>query len=182
MASTLAHELNQPLMALSNFAAAAQALAQGGPPDLLVQSLQDVRAQAQRASEIVRRIRGMVRQGSGLAERFGAAELVDTVLGWLKPEITARRVRIARALPADLPPVLADRVLAEQLLLNLVLNALQALEGQPPERRRIEISARVDGARLLFSVADQGPGVAAEHAEQLFAPSSPPRPRAWAWA
>ena len=72
-------------------AAAAQALAQGGPPELLVQSLQDVRAQAQRASEIVRRIRGMVRQGSGLAERFGAAELVDTVLGWLKPEITARR-------------------------------------------------------------------------------------------
>ncbi|MCO5976976.1 sensor histidine kinase [Ideonella oryzae] len=170
MASTLAHELNQPLMALSNFAAAAQALSQGGPPDLLVQSLQDVRAQAQRASEIVRRIRGMVRQGSGLAERFGADELVDTVLGWLKPEITARRVRIGRALPAGLPPVLADRVLAEQLLLNLVLNALQALEGQPPERRRIELSARADGARMLFSVADHGPGVAPAHAEQLFAP------------
>lgn len=51
-----------------------------------------------------------------------------------------------------------------------MLNALQALEGQPAERRRIEISARLDGARLLFSVADHGPGVAADHAEQLFAP------------
>lgn len=170
MASTLAHELNQPLMALSNFAAAAQALAQGGPPGLLAQSLDDIRAQAQRASEIVRRIRGMVRQGSGLAERFSADELVDTVLAWLKPEITARRVRIGRSLPAGLPPVLADRVLAEQLLLNLLLNALQALDGQPPGRRRIELAARVEGGRMVFSVADHGPGVAPEHAGQLFAP------------
>lgn len=170
MASTLAHELNQPLMALSNFAAAAQALAQGGPPSLLVQSLQDIQAQARRASEIVRRIRGMVRQGSGLSERFEVGELADTVLGWLKPEIQTRRARVAQQLSADLPPVLADRVLAEQLLLNLVLNALQALDGQPPERRRIELAARVEGMRLVFSVADQGPGVAPAHVQRLFDP------------
>ncbi|MCA6217146.1 PAS domain S-box protein [Ideonella sp. B7] len=170
MASTLAHELNQPLMALSNFAAAAQALAEGGPPGLLVQSLQDIRAQAQRASEIVRRIRGMVRQGSGLAERFEVAEWVETVLAWLKPEIQARRVRIVLQLPPGLPALLADRVLAEQLLLNLVLNALQALDGQPPARRRIELSARVAGGRLVFSVADHGPGIAPEHAQRLFDP------------
>jgi PAS domain S-box-containing protein len=113
-----------------------------------------------------------LRRGRAGGHRAGLAQARDH-----------RPARAHRSGPAaDLPPVLADRVLAEQLLLNLVLNALQALEGQPPERRRIEIGARVDGARLLFSVADQGPGVAAEHAEQLFAPSSPPRPRAWVWA
>ena len=168
MASTLAHELNQPLMALSNFAAAAAALAEAGPKELLVSSLGDIQGQARRASEIVKRIRGVVRQGRSAAETFAVEDLVRTVLGWLKPEIQARHVRVRSELPGDLPALTADRVLVEQVLLNLVLNALQALEGMPVERRQIDVSARMQNGQLYVSVADSGPGVAPEHAARLF--------------
>ncbi len=174
MASTLAHELNQPLMALSNFAAAATALAQGGPHDLLVESLGDIQAQARRASEIVKRIRGMVRQGHGAAETFEIDELLRTVLGWLKPEVQARHVLVNSEIPPGLPPLTADRVLIEQLLLNLLLNALHALEHRSAERR-IDISAhlaeRPQGSpQIVLAVADNGPGVAPENAPRLFDP------------
>lgn len=170
MASSLAHELNQPLMALSNFAAAAKALAQGGPPGMLVASLDDIQAQARRASEIVRRIRGMVRPGRGVTEQFELQDLVHTVLGWLQPELRARQVSVAVDLPADLPRASADRVLAEQLLLNLLLNALQAQDGQPAGRRWIGVEAAAADGRLRVGVSDQGPGIAPEHAEHLFDP------------
>jgi len=170
MASTLAHELNQPLMALSNFAAAAAALAQGGPKDLLIESLGDIQAQARRASEIVKRIRGVVRQGRNATETFAVEDLVRTVLGWLKHEIQLRHARVRGDLPCDLPALTTDRVLIEQLLLNLVLNALQAMDAMPPDRRQIDVSAHVQQGHLYVSVADTGPGVAPEHAARLFDP------------
>ena len=173
MASTLAHELNQPLMALSNFAAAAQALARSGPQELLVESLGDIQAQARRASEIVKRIRGVVRPGRSPVERFAVDALMAAVLSGLKSDIQSRQVRVRTHCPADLPPLTGDRLLIEQLLLNLVLNAVQALDGQPAERRQIDLSAElVDGPmqvrQLRVSVADHGPGVAAEDAPRLF--------------
>jgi len=175
MASTLAHELNQPLMALSNFATAARALAPQGrsqtqAEELLASSLAGVEQQALRASEIVKRIRSMVRSGRGVSEEFSAADLLATVLDWLRPEIAARQARVEHAPLDALPPLCADRVLAEQLLLNLLLNALQALEGQPRERRRIDVTAGLDAGRMAWTIADHGPGIAATHAEQLFSP------------
>ncbi|PXW96272.1 PAS domain S-box-containing protein [Sphaerotilus hippei] len=169
MASTLAHELNQPLMALSNYAAAANALVHVGPQQLLVESLVDIQAQAQRASEIVRRIRGLVRPGRHPEERFAVADLLASVLRWLQPELQARRARVHSHLPADLPLLHADRVLLEQVLLNLLLNALQSIDDQPAPRRLIDVTARVgDDGHLHLGVADRGPGVAPEHAAHLF--------------
>jgi two-component system, LuxR family, sensor histidine kinase DctS len=169
MASTLAHELNQPLMALSNFAAAAKALAEHGPPGLLVASLDDIQSQAKRASEIVKRIRGMVRHGKSSTECFAFSEVVPTVLAWLAPEIQARRVRVEHKIDPDLPLLCADRVLVEQLLLNLVMNALQVMDGQPLPRRCVEIAAHLgDDPQMCVTVADHGPGVAPEHAHKLF--------------
>ncbi|MEK8046298.1 ATP-binding protein [Ideonella margarita] len=169
MASTLAHELNQPLMAMSNFAAAATALAQSGPQEMLLASLHDIQEQAHRASDIVRRIRGLVRPGRHPRETLQIADVLQRVLHWLQPELQARPARVISHWPDDLPGVSADRVLIEQVLMNLLLNALQALEGLPTERRLIELSGEVQAdGHLHVRVADRGPGVRPEHAPHLF--------------
>jgi two-component system sensor histidine kinase DctS len=170
MASTLAHELNQPLMALSNFAVAARAFAEQGPKELLVASLEDISAQATRAGEIVSRIRGFVRQRSGQLEPCTLAEVIASVQALIEPERRSRKARLELKLAPGLPPLRADRVLLEQVLLNLVLNSLQAAQHMGAARRVVQIEARRDGEMLLVRVADRGPGIGPEAMAHLFEP------------
>jgi C4-dicarboxylate-specific signal transduction histidine kinase len=170
MASTLAHELNQPLMALSNFAAAARAFAEQGPKELLVASLSDISAQATRAGDIVARIRGFVRRRSGQVELCTLAEVIASVQSLIEPERRSRKARLELKLAAELPPVRGDRVLLEQVLLNLVLNSLQASQHLSAPRRVVQIEAARDGDMLVVRVADRGPGVSPEVEAQLFEP------------
>ena len=173
MALTLAHELNQPLMALSNFASAAKAFAAQGQTVLLNQSLDETMTQAQRTAEIVKRIRGFVRQRSiAAAEDCALAPRVASVLALLRGEIRARQARVELRLPEDLPPVRGDSVLLEQVILNLVLNSLQAMDEAttPVERRIVEIDAVRDDSRVRLRVADRGPGMSDTVAAQAFTP------------
>ena len=170
MASTLAHELNQPLMALSNFASAAKAFAEQGNQQLLVSSLDETMAQAQRSAEIVRRIRGFVRQRTVGTEDCAVSALVANALALLQGEMRQRQARAEVRMPASLPPVRGDRVLLEQVLLNLVSNSLQAMQATPPEQRVVEIEAELLDGRVHIRVADHGPGIDAALAEQVFAP------------
>jgi PAS domain S-box-containing protein len=170
MASTLAHELNQPLMALSNFAVAARAFAEQGPKELLVASLADISAQATRAGEIVARIRGFVRQRSGQAELCTLAEVIASVQALIEPERRSRKARLELKLAPDLPPLRADRVLLEQVLLNLVLNSLQAAQHMGAARRVVQIEAAHEGEMLVVRVTDRGPGISPEIAAHLFEP------------
>ncbi len=170
MASTLAHELNQPLMALSNFAAAARAFAQQGPQEMLVASLDDISAQAARAGEIVARIRGFVRQRGGQQELCQLAEVIASVQALIEPERRSRKARLELKIAAGLPPVRADRVLLEQVLLNLVLNSLQAAQHLGAARRVVQVEAAHDGEMLVVRVADRGPGIGPEVEKHLFEP------------
>ncbi|SEU12883.1 ATP-binding protein [Variovorax sp. OV084] len=170
MASTLAHELNQPLMALSNFASAAKAFAEQGNQSLLVSSLDETMAQAQRSAEIVRRIRGFVRQRTAGTEDCAVAALVSNALALLQGEMRMRQARAEVRIPAGLPEVRGDRVLLEQVLLNLLSNSLHAMQATPPEQRLVEIEAEVQEGRMHIRVADRGPGIDAALAEQVFAP------------
>ncbi|WP_093015348.1 ATP-binding protein [Variovorax sp. OV700] len=170
MASTLAHELNQPLMALSNFASAAKAFAVQGNQSLLVSSLDETMAQAQRSAEIVRRIRGFVRQRTVGTEDCAVAALVTNALALLQGEMRMRQARAEVRIPAGLPEVRGDRVLLEQVLLNLLSNSLHAMQATPPEQRLVEIEAEVREGRMHIRVADRGPGIDAALAEQVFAP------------
>ncbi|MFS2099675.1 ATP-binding protein, partial [Variovorax sp. Varisp85] len=170
MASTLAHELNQPLMALSNFASAAKAFAEQGNQQLLVSSLDETMAQAQRSAEIVRRIRGFVRQRTVGTEDCAVAALVANALALLQGEMRMRQARAEVRIPAGLPEVRGDRVLLEQVLLNLLSNSLQAMQATPPEQRLVEVEAEVLAGRMHIRVADRGPGIDAALAEQVFAP------------
>ena len=170
MASSLAHELNQPLMALSNFAGAARTFAQQGQQQLLAASLDDIAAQSMRAAEIVQRIRSFVRQRTGGVGDCPINALVDSVLALLKPEIQLRRARVLTALEDKLPKVPGDRVLLEQVLLNLVLNSLQAMQDTPQERRLVEITTQSTDTSLVIAVADRGPGIDADAEAHLFEP------------
>lgn len=170
MASTLAHELNQPLMALNNFASAAKAFAEQGDRGLLASSLDEIVVQAQRSAEIVRRIRGFVRQRTAGAEDFAVAALVENALALLRGELRQRQARAEVRIPLSLPCVRGDRVLLEQVLLNLVSNSLQAMEATPPERRTVDVEAEVVDGRMQIRLADCGSGIDARLAEQVFAP------------
>jgi PAS domain S-box-containing protein len=176
MASTLAHELNQPLMALSNFAVAARALAAGGSADLLPGALDEIVEQSKRASEIVKRVRAFINPQRAHYESLTMASLIAHAETLLKPELQRHGVAL-RLLLADADvPVRGDRVLLEQVLVNLIHNAMHAMHAMQeqqhasPVRGAIELSTLRIEAGLRVTVADQGPGIPPEQLEQVFAP------------
>jgi PAS domain S-box-containing protein len=174
MASTLAHELNQPLMALSNFAAAAQALAKHGSPEMLAGALDEIVGQSKRASEIVKRVRAFINPQRAHYEILTMESVIRHAEILLRPELQRHDVSLRLVLEDAATPVRGDRVLLEQVLVNLIQNALHAMQeqpdGNPPERRSIDLGCRCEGQTLRISVADCGPGIPAEQREQIFAP------------
>ncbi|MFC0252236.1 sensor histidine kinase [Massilia consociata] len=174
MASTLAHELNQPLMALSNFAVAARALAAHGSPDMLGNALDEIVGQSKRASEIVKRVRAFINPQRGQYESLAMESVILHAETLLKPELQRQGVgldvRVDPALDDAGVLVRGDRVLLEQVLVNLIQNAMQAVQDQPPHRRCIALSCRATRQGLCTSVADQGPGIPPAQLEQVFAP------------
>jgi len=178
MASTLAHELNQPLMALSNFAAAARALAaQDSSKEMLAGALDEIVGQSKRASEIVKRVRAFINPQRAHYEILTMESVIAHAEILLKPELQRDGVSLRPMLEDADAPLRGDRVLLEQVLVNLVHNALHALQeqppqpqGQPPARRSIELRCRREGQLLRITVADRGPGIPPEQLEQVFAP------------
>lgn len=170
MASTLAHELNQPLMALSNFAVAARALAAQGPSDLLPGALDEIVGQSQRASEIVKRVRAFINPQRGQYEILAMVDVLTHAHDLLEPELKAQGATLRLLLEDAGARVRGDRVLLEQVLVNLVHNALQAMQDQPRHRRTIALACRRSEGGLRIGVADQGPGIPAEQLDQVFSP------------
>jgi C4-dicarboxylate-specific signal transduction histidine kinase len=157
-------------MALSSFAGAAKAFAEQGNQALLASSLDETMAQARRSAEIVRRIRGFVRQRTAGTEDCAVAALAANALALLQGEMRQRQSRAEVRIPATLPPVRGDRVLLEQVLLNLLSNSLQAMQATPVERRVVELEAEVVEGRMEIRVLDRGTGIDDALAEQVFAP------------
>ena len=173
MASTLAHELNQPLAALVNYAAAARALAAQGKTGPLNDSLEALSAQALRAADIVGRIRRWVRQHPESREPCDLSAIVEQSLELLL-RAEARRQGIAVRVEQAAAPlqVHADRVLLEQVVINLGLNALQAMQTHqpPPEGHELRLRLAADHGHALVQVLDRGPGLPPGIAERLFEP------------
>ncbi|HEY8907781.1 MAG TPA: PAS domain S-box protein [Rhodoferax sp.] len=170
IATTIAHELNQPLMALSNFASAAQAFAQQGNQTLLVDSLMEIKAQAQRSGEIVRRIRSLAQPQTSGMEMCSLNEIIDHMLVLLQAEIRTHDARIVKRLQPGLAQVSGDRVLLGQVILNLVLNSLQAMQDTPVEDRVVEIETLRSDEGVFVHVADRGKGISNDVAAHIFEP------------
>lgn len=170
MASTLAHELNQPLMAVSNFALAARALASQARMGILVEALDDIVEQSTRASDIVKRVRGVINPRHGSYEACDIKTVVEHALTLLRHELTLHKVNVSTHLGTDLPAVRANRVLLEQVLVNLLQNAMQALEESSLGSRQIIIQAGLVDRGIEVRVSDNGPGLPPDHLDQVFTP------------
>jgi len=172
MASSLAHELNQPLAAITSYNAGClnQLASQSADIDGIRQALAKSMEQAQRAGRIIRRIYEFVRRSEPKTEPCDVARLIDETLTLIEGEMRRKDIRLIREVSRNLPEIDGDHVLLVQALLNLVRNAIDALEAVPPGNRRIAVSAHERTDHVEITIADTGPGISSSVAEHLFEP------------
>ncbi|MXP63154.1 PAS domain S-box protein [Roseomonas sp. M0104] len=170
MAATLAHELNQPLTATANYLRACQRLFDSGAPDLprVREAVALAAEQTLRSGQIIRRLRDFVTRGETERQAESTVKLVEEASALALVGAKEHGVTVRLRLDPRLPRILADRVQVQQVLLNLIRNAIEAMSGMP--RRELTVSAEAQGEEVEFSVADTGLGLAPEVAAQLFSP------------
>jgi len=177
ISSMLAHELNQPLAAISSYTTGAlnvlgRATETGAAVDgaMLKPALEQASLQAQRAGQIIRSVHEFVKKREPERQPVGLRNLVDGIRALIDLQARKFFVRIVLQIPPELPPVSADRMMLEQVLLNLTRNAIEAMQASPPERRILCIAAAWEQGQVTVSVIDHGHGIAPEVAERLFSP------------
>jgi C4-dicarboxylate-specific signal transduction histidine kinase len=173
LASALAHELSQPLGAILRNAEAAEIMLQAPSPDLeeLRAIVTDILSDDQRAGQVIDRLRSLLKRRSVDPQPIDLSEVIGEVLALVQTDAAARHVKIAfRATPA-LPLILGDRVHLQQVMLNLLVNAMDALETATPDQRAIHVSThQTDSNTIEVRTCDNGPGIADEILGRLFEP------------
>ncbi len=171
MTASIAHEVNQPLSSIMSNAGAGQRFIDRGHVDLtmLREILLDVESDAHRAYEIIRNIRETMKQGATVRRPVDANAIVMKVTHMLQPDIAARSVELTTSLAKNLPMVTADPIQIQQVLINLVVNALDAMQETPLGQREMQVvTARNGDNTLRLSVRDRGGGIAPTIRTQLF--------------
>ncbi|MBI3444730.1 MAG: PAS domain S-box protein [Magnetospirillum sp.] len=172
MASTLAHELNQPLSAIASYATGCLNRLGAGDarPEELVPPLTKLGAQAQRAGQIIRRIHDFVRKSEPLVAPCYLDEIIEGAVAFLEAESRKRGIRMDVDLGRERSQVDADHILIEQVVLNLARNAMEAMGQTPRSQRILSIAlSRADG-QARIRVTDRGTGISADVAATLFSP------------
>ena len=169
MASTLAHELNQPLAAIASYNTGCLNLLANGKAGVedIRPALEKMGVQAQRAGKIIRRVHDFVRKSEPKRAPCQLEEVIEDCLGFIEPEARKRHVRLECDTP-PLPPVLADRLMLEQVLLNLMRNGMEAMANTPSGAQVLRLGAQVSPEELRISVSDNGSGIAPEIRDKLF--------------
>ena len=173
LSGSIVHEISQPLTAILSNAHAAQLLLKQSEPDLdeVREILRDIETDDQRAVEVIRRLRQLLKRGEVQFQPLSVNETVEEVLKLLRSELIDRGVTVHSELASSLPILQADRVGLQQVLINLVTNACDAMTDMPSEARAVMIRTRLDGNDfVLISVCDAGPGIAEGKLEQVFEP------------
>lgn len=172
MAGAITHEVNQPLTALANYGRSAQMLsAQGAAALPQVQEIVSrMLAEAERAAEVVRRLRDFFRAGTMRLERVEAAELLGSAQRIGARLIGPARIALAVSPARGLPALLVDRLQIELVLRNLLANAVESLASAGSAAARIAVSAKEEGAGVAILVEDNGPGLPAGGAANVFEP------------
>ena len=167
----IAHEVNQPLAAIVSFAEACLRMLRSGKaaPEKLEDALEQIAAQGQRAGQIIQHLRRLARKDESERTRIDLNQVVEVVLGLVTNELDAHGIRVQRKLETGLPPVDCNRIQIEQVVLNLVRNAMDAVQTLSPGDRRITIvTARHEGPLVELTVEDTGEGFAGDNVEQIF--------------
>lgn len=172
LASALAHELNQPLGAILRNAEAAEFFLQRSPPDLqeVTAILADIRKDDKRAGEVIDRMRAMLKRREFQAGELDLNTLVEEVASLVRPNAEARKVTLALDLAPCLLPVRGDRVQLQQVLLNLLLNAMDAMDGSTGPERHVAVRTQVVDGQGEVAVSDAGHGISKQDLKRLFEP------------
>jgi signal transduction histidine kinase len=172
LAGSFAHELNTPLGAVLNNAQAARRFLDRGPERTadVRACLDDIVGDTQRAGEVVSRMRTAMRREDMRQERMDVAAVVRDAVRLVEGAARTRDVAISTGVDPDLPPVYGDGVQLVQVVLNLILNAIEALGGMPLDRRRVSVGAVRSGSGVEIRVADTGPGIDPADAGKVFEP------------
>ncbi|HEX5091181.1 MAG TPA: sensor histidine kinase, partial [Burkholderiales bacterium] len=173
MASAISHEINQPLIAIQNYAQAAKRRLASNDDDRakLIELYGKIESQAERAGAITQRVRSLVSASEPLLLSTPPRALLDEIIRIMEPETGMRGCQVTAEAASGLPRVLADALQVELVLVNLVRNAMHSVCTGDRYEKRIRIEARpADDREVQFSVADRGPGVPPGRAEDIFEP------------
>jgi len=173
LTTALTHELNQPLGAILRNAEAAEMFLQAGQPDLneVRAILADIRRDDQRAGQVIERMRLLLKRRSLESHPLDLREVVEDTVTLVRPDLLARQVTLTLDLPGWLPLVPGDRVHLQQVLLNLLLNAMDAMNGHPGAERRLTVRVKAGlPGWLEVTVSDAGTGLPPEESPRLFEP------------
>jgi len=173
MAAGLAHEINQPLSAIATYAQACQRFVRSPNRDDadVLEALEQINAQALRAGEVIRRLRNFVKNREVKREPVECNRLLDDLRTLAETDARLHNVRLRIDAEPGLPTVSADPIQLQQVILNLVRNAIDAMAECPESRREVLLSTRrLPEGEIEFIVADHGSGLAPEAAEHLFNP------------
>jgi len=171
LAASIAHELNQPLSGIISNASAGQRFIDRGDVDLreIRDLLGDIMADGRRAGDVIRGIQRMVKKGTSAWHRVDLNDLVMNVVRMVKPNAMLHSCEMQTLLGPNLPPIEADPIQLQQVLINLVINALDAMRNTPVSRRKIVIVTERNGDdTICTSVRDYGTGIPEEARERLF--------------
>ena len=172
--SSIAHEINQPLGSIVNYGNACLRLLKAGSADLteIATALSAIVNDANRASAIIARIRALSKKAPPVMAALQVRELLADILPLVRHELTGRRIALKTVLPGDLSPILGDRIQLQQVLLNLVVNSIEAMNKVPEDGRHLFIEAQAhlsgDKSFVLITVTDSGIGLKAEELPRLF--------------
>lgn len=172
MASTLAHELNQPLAAITSYNTGCLNKLESGDFNIgeLKNALGKLGVQAQRAGSIIKRVHDFVRKSEPKLAPCDLAEVIDDSIGFIEAAAKKFNVRILREIPGMRPELMADAVMIEQVLLNLMRNGIEAMSNSAQENRLLTIKLNQIDDQMQIRVVDRGPGIPLEVQEKLFTP------------
>jgi PAS domain S-box-containing protein len=169
--ASIAHEINQPLAAVVTNASAGRRWLAGQPPNMTEarEALDRIVRDGNRASEIIRRIRALLNKSGAPMQRLSINETILEVIALIRNELDRNRVALKLQLSHDLPPVKGDRIQLQQVILNLIVNATEAMREHRLEDRELLVGSETDESNsVLVSVKDSGPGLDVASIDQLF--------------
>jgi len=173
LTSALAHEINQPLAAMRSYAQAALRFMDRDQPeyDSVRKALQGIVADNKRAADVVNRMRTFVKKGPAHREMVDINALIKDVIGLVNSELVLKKTSITLDLIPKIPLVKSDPVQIQQVIINLLTNALDAMESQTIDKRMVLISTRLENSnRIIVSVSDSGEGIVRSNFEAIFSP------------
>ncbi len=173
MAAAMAHEINQPLAAIANYASASERMLAGDNPDMndIRTALNHIKVQSHRAGDIIRRLRSFVKPESVKLVPTNIEAIIDEIKPLAEVDAKANNIAVSFDISSNLPEIIADQLQIQQVILNLLRNGIDAMTDNDPENRRLEMHCYIGTPDTVsIDVIDRGHGITEEAGKKLFHP------------